>query len=194
MPATNTKKTTPTTKKPPASVADIVVRRSKQPKKKAPMLTSNIVPAGVYRSTIIAVEDAHNDEGNLMADLTYSFTDTGGKSREARVRYPIVGYHIEKLIDALIDAGLPEESPLTDAVGIEEEVTIVYPHEGALGKIKSRQPANQAVTTALKKQAPKQVLSKKRKLLADDAEEVQEVEEVEDFDDEFDDFLEEDED
>lgn len=187
MPTLNSKKN-PVSKKTPLSVSDIIVRRSKQHHKKAPMLTERVVPAGTYHSTVIAVNDARNDEGNPMADVTYSFADAGGKSREARVRYPIAGYHIEKLIDALIDAGLPEGASLTDAVGLEEEVTIVYPYDGALGKISNRRPADQTAPTAMQKPVSKQASAKKRKLLAED-EEDEEI--LEDDDAEFDDFLEE---
>lgn len=190
MPVYNTKKKTHTTKNTPTSVADIVVHRSQQTKKKVPMLTADVVPAGSYHSRIIAVEDACSDEGKQMADVTYRFTDAGGKSREARVRYPLAGYHIEKLIDALIDAGLPEGAPLTDAVGIEEEVTVTFPHEGALGKIKHRKPTTRTVAPTVKKPASKQVPTKNRKTLAED-EEDEEI--LEDDDSEFEDFLEEDE-
>ena len=188
MSTQNIKKNTLTSKKTPASVADIVARRSHQAKKKAPMLTTEIVPAGTYRSVVLAVEDAHSEEGKAMADVTYRFTDAVGEATEACIRYPVTGYHIQRLVDALIDAGLPEGAPLTDAVGLEEEVTIVYPYEGALGKINRRQPATQAVSTAAKKPVPKQAPPKNRKALV----EVDEDEEMlEDDDSEFDDFLEE---
>lgn len=123
------------------SVFDLIVKRSQRKVKAVPMLTEDIMPAGKYHSEVIAVADAKSDAGKLMADVTYRFTNSSGKAVEARVRYPATGYHIEKLYDALIDAGLPEDSPLTDAVSIKEEVEIVYPFEGALGKIKNRRPA-----------------------------------------------------
>ena len=123
------------------SVSDLIVKRSQRKVKAAPMLTEDIVPPGKYHSEVIAVADAKSDAGKLMADVTYRFTDKGGETVEARIRYPATGYHIEKLFDALIEAGLPEESPLTEAVGIEEQVEICYPFEGALGKIKNRKPA-----------------------------------------------------
>ena len=187
MPALN-KKNTHTTKKTPASVADIVVRRSLQIQKKAPMLTSDVVPAGAYHSRIIAVEDAHSEEGKLMADVTYRFAAADGKSAEARIRYPVPGFHLDRLMDALVEAGLPEESPLIDAVGIEEEVIVVYPHDGALGKIKSRRPANQGGMPIVKKTASRKTSPQHRKVLTEDDDE-EEI--IEDDDSEFDDFLEE---
>lgn len=142
MPVLNTKNAT-STKKSPGSVADIIVRRNHSQQKNVPMLTADKVPAGTYRTVIVAVSDAQNAEGKPMADVIYRFTSVSGKAVEAKVRYPIEGYHIERLFDALIDAGLPEGSPLTDAVGIEEEdVRVVYLHKGALGTIKSRRPAS----------------------------------------------------
>lgn len=170
MSALNSKKSAPP--KVAKSVSDLIVRRSKRKVKAAPMLTEDIVPAGQYRSKIIAVTDAKTDEGKLMADVTYRFTNARGKTVDARIRYPAVGYHIEKLYDALIDAGLLEESPLIDAVGIEEEVEIAYPFEGALGKIKARSP----VAAATPAPVPK---PKKRAALVeeDDADEDDEFDE-----------------
>lgn len=183
----NSKKNTPNTKKnvSAVSVADIVVRRSQQAKKRVPLLTENVIRAGAYHSTIIAVEDACNDEGKPMADVTYHFVDANGKATDARVRYPVAGYHIERLFDALIEAGLSEGAPLTDAVGIEEEVTIVYPHDGALGKIKSRRPAAQVAKTVPTKSIPKKA---SQRIFEEDEDD---EEEPVDDDSEFDDFLEE---
>lgn len=166
------------------SVSDLIVRRSQRKAKAAPMLTEDYVPAGTYHSEIIAVADAKSDTGKPMVDITYSFTDDRGKTVVARVRYPTVGYHLDTLCDALIDAGLPEESPLTDSVGIEEDLEIVYPFTGALGKIKNRRPA----TTEKKPLAKLQKAKITAKLPQYDVEDDGASDE-EDFDD---DFLEED--
>ena len=191
MPALNNKKTA-STKKSPSSVADIIVRRNHRQQKNVPMLTADKVPAGTYRSVILAVKDAVSDEGKPMADVVYRLTSSSGKVVEAKIRYPITGYHIERLFDALIDAGLPEGSPLKDAVGIEEDVTVVYPQEGALGKIKTRSPATKVVQATPQKSVPKKYPQR----VIDEADEDEFPEDVsgEDFDDEFDDFLEADED
>ena len=141
------------------TASDIIVRRSKRKVKAAPMLTEDIAPAGRYRSEIISVTDAKSDLGKLMVDVTYRLTDDRGKAVDARIRYPAEGYHIERLFDALIDAGLPEESPMTDAVGIIEEVEIVYPFEGALGKIKSRRPADEDIQVAAKRPSSKKTVT-----------------------------------
>ena len=164
------------------SVSDLIVRRSKRKAKAAPMLTEDIVPAGTYRSEIIGVADAKSDVGKLMVDVTYRLTDDRGKSVDARIRYPAEGYHIQKFFDALIDAGLPEESPVTEAVGVVEEVEIAYPYDGALGKIKGRKPATAANRPPAKKA--------KHAVLVDEDDELDDFE-AEDDEEEDDDFLEE---
>lgn len=179
MATLNSRKTA--TAKVAKSVSDLIVRRSKRKDKAAPMLTENIVPAGKYHSEIIGVVDAKNDDGKLMVDVTYRLTDDRGKSVDVRIRYPAEGYHIERFFDALVEAGVPEESPVTDAVGVVEEVEIVYPFEGSLGKIKDRKPATAANRPPTKK-AKHAVL----------VEEDDESDDSETEDDEYDDFLEED--
>lgn len=166
------------------SVSDLIVRRSQRKAKAAPMLTEDIVPAGKYRSKIVAVTDAKSDTGKAMADITYCFTDERGKPVEARVRYPLTGFHIDKLFDALVDAGLPEDSPLTEAVGTEELVEITYPFEGALGKIKARCPVPTDVPLPAKVKTAQKPAKLPRHVDEDD-----EASDEEDFDD---DFLEED--
>lgn len=165
------------------TASDIIVRRSKRKAKAAPMLTEDIAPAGRYRSEIISIADAKSDIGKLMVDVTYRLTDGRGKAVDARIRYPAEGYHIDRLFDALIDAGLPEESPVTEAVGIVEEVEIVYPFEGALGKIKSRSPAVEDAQAAHRRPS-----SKKSATCRFEDEDDEEEPLLEDEDDE-DDFL-----
>ena len=182
MATLNSRKTA--TAKVAKSVSDLIVRRSNRKVKAAPMLTEDIVPAGKYRSKIVAVTDAKSDTGKPMVDITYGFTDDRGKTVVARVRYPTVGYHLDALCDALIDAGLPEESPLTDSVGIEEDLEIVYPFTGALGKIKNRRPATTEEKPLPKLQKGKETVKLPRYDDEDDG-----ASDEEDFDD---DFLEED--
>ena len=169
------------------SISDVIVRRSKRKVKAAPLLTEDIVPAGKYRSEIVGIADAKSDVGKLMVDVTYRLTDSRGKVVDTRIRYPAKGYHIERLFDALVEAGLPEESPVTDAVGIVEAVEIVYPFEGALGKIKVRTPVA-APAPVPKPNLKSKPQPKRRAVLVEE-------DEAEDADDEFDeDFLEDDDD
>ena len=180
MPITNNKKvanqmTTP-------SVSTVHVHR-KAKAVNIPLLTADLVPPGKYRSKILSVEDAVCANGAPAADVVYRFSSDCGTSAEAKVRYPLSGYHIGQLFEALLDAGLPEGSPLVDGVGIEEVVEIVYPFEGALGKIKTRRPAESPAPSTPK--AKSKHSSRPRPfanpdLLAEDPEE--------DSEDEFEDF------
>ena len=123
------------------SIASVYVHRTSK-SKEIPLLSADVVPAGVYRTKITDITDAQCASGIAAADVTYRFTDDTGFSAEAKIRYPINGFHIKQLCEALMDAGLPEGSPLVDGIGIEEVVEVGYPYEGALGKIKSRRPAD----------------------------------------------------
>lgn len=167
------------------TVADFRVHRSIK-SKDVPLLTAQVVPAGVYRSEIISVDDALCNNGKPAGDVTYLFTDDEGMSAEAKIRYPLAGYHIGILSEALLNAGLPEGAPLVDAVGIQEEVSIMYPYDGALGKIQTRRPLSTAGYS--------QGVNKKRPSLAPvSTKAVPPKNSNHDDEDEFDDFIEDDE-
>lgn len=138
----------------------------------APMLSQKIAPAGVYTSKIAAVAMSRTDGGEDAVDVTYELTDANGKVAQGRIRYPVDGYHLEKLLDALAEAGVPEGSSISEAVGTTEQIEIVYPQKGSLAKIKNRRPLASIV-------APTQRPVAKSKAHVED-------------DDEFDDFLESD--
>ena len=147
MPITNSKraKTNPAT-----SLSNVRIRRSKT-QTVIPMLKEKVAPAGTYTSRIAAVTASKIDGTNADAvDITYELTANDGKVVQGRIRYEIGGYHFDRLGDALIDAGLPDGSPITDAVDIQEEITIVYPHRGALAKIKDRRPLAASAAPAQK--------------------------------------------
>lgn len=173
MPLT-TKRSTP--KKNSTTLDNIRIRRSNT-QTIVPMLTSKIAPAGTYASRIAAVTASKIENSSADAvDITYELTDSSGKVVQGRLRYEIGGYHFDRLGDALIDAGLPNGSSIVDAVGIEEEIELIYPYRGALAKIKSRRPLEAIV-------APKKAVAKPE-APADDGN---------DEDDEYDDFLPDDE-
>lgn len=164
-----------TTAKKAASVADIVVHRSKK-KINVPLLTEENVPAGTYQTVITAVRDAITEKGKPAADVTYCFTASDGYSTEATVRYPIGGYHLAVLMDDLLNAGLAEGSSLTESVGIQQVVNVTYPYEGALGSI---QYLNQCSETNKRPRPPVKSMSVDKVVNVDD----------EDEDDDFDDYL-----
>lgn len=186
MPALNSKKAT--NKVATTSVSTIQVHR-KTKAVNIPMLTSDLVPRGTYRSKILSVEDAVCANGAPAADVVYRFVSDSGFSAEAKIRYPLEGYHIGQLFDALLDAGLPEGSSIVDAVGIQEEVTVAYPYEGSLGKIQTRRPLSTAGYS--------QGVNKKRPSLAPVSTRAvppkNSNHDDEDDEDEFDDFIEDDE-
>lgn len=150
MPLT-TKRSTP--KKNSTTLDNIRIRRSNT-QTIVPMLTSKIAPAGTYASRIAAVTASKIENSSADAvDITYELTDSSGKVVQGRLRYEIGGYHFDRLGDALIAAGLPDGSPITEAVGICEELEIVYPQRTSLAKIKARRPMSVAKTQQSKADA-----------------------------------------
>ena len=183
MPITNSKRAKIN---PATSLSNVRIRRSKPQNTSAPMLTQKVAPAGTYSSRIAAVTPSKIETTNADAvDITYELTANDGKVVQGRIRYEIGGYHFDLLGDALIDAGLPDGSPITDAVDIQEEITIVYPHRGALAKIKDRRPlAASAVPTQKAAARPKAVLAEDDAEDEDDYDEDDE-EDLLDVDDDF---------
>lgn len=179
MPVNNKRKTAPS--EGATAPSKILVRRRRS-NRSAPMLTADVVPAGEYRSKIISITGSFCSDGTPAVDVIYCFADGSGRSAEAKIRYPLSGVHLERLFDALLDAGLPEGAPLTDAVGIVEEVVVAYPYDGALGKIKMRRPAASPTSSA----APKKMSSKITRTVS-----IEEADKDDD-DSEFEDFLEDD--
>ena len=134
------------TKRTPSSVTQMVAHRSQTKQKQSvSMMTASVVPAGTYRSSVVSIADAVCANGDAAIDVVYELTSTDGKTVQARVRYPMEGYHLAQFVDAMMDAGLEDGASLCDAVGLEENLTIVYPFAGSLGKIKSRSPAKPAL-------------------------------------------------
>lgn len=191
MPGLTTKKMS--NKKTHSSVTQMVAHRSQTKQKKSvPMMTASVVPAGTYRSRVASIADAECASGDAAIDVVYQLTDSTGKVVQARVRYPMEGYHLAQFVDAMMDAGLEDGAGLCDAVGLEENLTIVYPFTGSLGKIKSRSPAVAAVQSAPEKTVPAKSGRPLPHMLTDDDGDDELVDDQEDDPDEFDDFLEED--
>lgn len=140
MPITNSMKNK---KNPASSISNVRIRRTKS-QTTAPMLTQKVAPAGIYTSKITDVTMSKTENGEDAVDVTYELTSANGKVAQGRLRYTLDGFHFERFSDAMIDAGVPEDSPITEAVGIEEEIEVVYPQRNSLAKIKSRHPLNAA--------------------------------------------------
>ena len=105
-----------------------------------------VVPPGEYRSKIVGMEETMTRAGEEAVDVLYELTDSSGKQYHIRARYPTDGYYFDKLCDALLNAGLPDGSKLSDGIGIEEEVTLDYPDGGRIGNFVDRRPVNSAAT------------------------------------------------
>lgn len=173
MPITNSVRA----KKNPANpLSNIRIHRS-QSQTTVPMLNEKVAPAGVYASKIVDVTASKIETTNADAvDLIYELTADDGRVVQGRIRYEIGGYHFDRLGEALIAAGLPDGSPITDAVGTTEEIEIVYPRKGSLAKIKSRCPIEDSAEPAQKSKAKPKAKPKAPAVEVDE-------------DDEFDDFM-----
>ena len=148
-----------------SNINNVMIRRT-APQSAVPMLTQKIAPAGWYTSKIVAVDTAKTESLDDAVDIVYELTDDDGKVVQGRLRYAVDGYHFGKLCDALVDAGVPDGSPIMDAVGVEEELEIVYLRRGDLAKIKNRRPRSAAHA------APKKATA--RRMVAEDTDEVDE--------------------
>lgn len=178
-----------TTRSAAPNLSNIRVRRSKpQTQPLVPMLSQQVAPAGTYASRIAAVTASKIESTNADAvDVIYELTGDDGKVVSGRVRYKIGGYHLEQFLVAMGEAGVPVGSPITDVIGVEEEIEIIYPWNGSLAKIKSRRPLEEPDEMPAPKQKP---VSKQKPVVKHQAS----APAADDGDDDFDDFLEDDED
>lgn len=135
----------------------------------------SVVPEATYTSKIVGVEDSKTRAGDCSIDILYDLIDASNKKYHIRMRYPVDGFYYDKLCESLLDAGLPENSTLSKAVGIEEEVVLSYPNGERIGSFTSRSPANG------KKNDREEDFS--------EDEDSSEDQEVEEYEEDFDDFL-----
>lgn len=155
MPITNSKRAKIN---PATSLSNVRIRSSKTQNTATPMLTQKVAPAGIYTSKISAVTMSKTQQGEESIDVTYELTDANGKVSQGRIRYPLDSYHFDRLSNALVAAGLPNGSPIIDAIGVTEEIELVYPQKNSLAKIKNRSPlAASAVPTQKAAARPKAV-------------------------------------
>ena len=107
-----------------------------------------LVPAGKYHSKIVDILESVTKNGDEAIDVHYEFDD-GVHRYRIKMRYPVESTHFEALCDALIDAGVPENTSIKKAVGIEEMVVLDYPDGATMGSIVSRSPINATAVTAV---------------------------------------------
>lgn len=178
-------------KAPAASKTSAVDRKiaRKAQSKQFSFAKPGVVPPGEYRSRIVCMEDSKTKAGEEAVDVLYELTDDSDKKYHVRMRYPLDGYYFEELCDTLLDAGLTEESKLSDAVGLEEQVVLDYPNGERIGSFTSRCPVSCKASNGP---------SGRSEAAEDEETEVVDDEEQDedgfDNDSEFDDFLEEEDD
>ena len=159
------------------SSARISVRGTGSQKVKPPMAKANKIPPGQYRSTIISIKAVTTAAGDDAVEVVYDLVTEDGNKYQMREIIPVDSWAFERFSDAMIAAGMEEDDDLTDAVGITEDVELVYPNPKGLGHFGQRTPADKEATV---KTIPQ---PKENRRKAHPAEE----------DDEFDDFLEDEE-
>lgn len=157
------------------SIKDIRIRSSKT-KAAVPMLSDRVIPAGTYESRIAAVAMAKTSRGENAVEVIYELTADDGKVVQGRLLYTLDGYYLDSFNDAMLAAGLPKGSPITDAVNVREQIEIAYPHKGSLAKIVSRRPLEVPAEPAQKPKAQPKAKPKSPAVEVDE-------------DDEFDDFM-----
>lgn len=144
-----------------------------------------VVPPAEYRSEIAGMEDSKTKAGEDAIDVLYDLVDDAGKKYHVRMRYPLDGYYYEELCEALLDAGLTEDSKLSDAVGLEEQVVLDYENGERIGSFVSRSPVSRKASNG--KGSHSEAAEEEETEVVDD--EDQDEEDLDD-DSEFDDFLE----
>ena len=169
-----------------SNLNNIRIHRS-QSQTTVPMLSQRVAPAGIYKSRITNVIMSRTTGGDDAVDVIHELTAEDGKVVQGCIRYILGGHHLACFYHAMLDAGVPEENPITDAIGVEELLEIVYPQRGSLAKIKSRRPLEEPG----EKPAPKQKsVATQKPVVKHQAP----APAADDGDDDFDDFLEDDED
>lgn len=151
----------------------IAIRGSGGSKSKPPMAKASKIPPGKYRSTITSIKAVTTAAGDDAVEVVYGLVDADGRELQMREVIPTDSWSFERFCDALIAAGFEEDDDLFDAVGITEDVELVYPDPKGLGHFGQRTPADKGATT---KATPKAKESHRKARSSED-------------DDEFDDLL-----
>lgn len=166
----------------------LTVRGSGRGKSKPPMAKANKIPPGSYHSTIASIKAVKTSAGDEAVEVIYDLVAADGKQLQMREVIPIESWAFEKFCDALIEAGLSEDDDLTAAVGVVEDVELVYPQPNGFGHFERRKPVTNADEVAEQKATVRSESPMKTVVEEDDGDD--DVDEL----DEFDDFLEDDDD
>ncbi len=123
---------------------------------------ADIIPAGIYHSTIVGVDDSFTNSGAPAIDIRYDLVKDQ-KHYYIHLRYPLDSQFFDQLCDRLLDSGLEDGSSFTDAIGLEETVEVYYP--GEYGSI--RAPETPCAPETPRVPHPYRPISKKVKTLGD---------------------------
>lgn len=125
----------------------IAIRGSGGTKYKPTMAKASKIPPGAYRSTITGITAVTTAAGDEAVEVIYDLVDADGRKLQMREVIPVESRAFERFSDALIAAGLEEDDDLLDAVGIVEDVELVYPDPKGLGHFGQRTPVDEGGTT-----------------------------------------------
>lgn len=101
------------------------------------------VPAGVYHSTIINIDEARTNSGLPAIEIQYDLLSKEEIHYYVRLRYPLNSFFYNQLCERLLDSGLPEGASFDEAIGLEETVELFYP--GNYGSIRAFHSLDQNV-------------------------------------------------
>ena len=87
---------------------------------------ADIIPAGIYHSTIVGVDDSFTNSGAPAIDIRYDLVKDQ-KHYYIHLRYPLDSQFFDQLCDRLLDSGLEDGSSFTDAIGLKKLWRFITP-------------------------------------------------------------------
>lgn len=135
----------PRTRRSTSATGRRTIRGSKVQKAKISMARVSYIPAGNYRSKVVAINDVTTRAGKTAIEIVYQLTDSMGKGYKIREIVPDDSWYYEQFSNAMVAAGVPDEAEIDEAVGVEEDVELVYDDPCSLGHFATRVPAAQPV-------------------------------------------------
>lgn len=99
-----------------------------------------VVPPGYYYLEILEVHARVSSTGKKCLDVIYDlqgFYDSLG-DHTIRLSYPIGSQCLQDLYKAMLNAGVPAGSTMKAAIGVTEQIQLVYDDEDSIGRIRRR--------------------------------------------------------
>ena len=100
----------------------------------------DVVPGGYYYTEIIDVQPRVTSKGKKCIDVIYELQGFYEKlgNHTIRLSYPEGSQALQDLYKAMKNAGIPEGSNISAAVGVTEKIHLVYDDEDGIGRIRKR--------------------------------------------------------